>query len=261
MLEIQEIPVGKIEVGDYEQRLEIKNESIDGLAASIGRVGVLAPLIVRKQGDSFSLVAGHRRLLAAIRVGLSTVPCLLEDGGQDLAAEKAFAENFFREDLSLVELACALKDCIDDDVLTVQELAAGFHRSVRWVRDMIAIVTWPEDVQQAVHLKQLSLAAAANLALVKDATYRDYLLETAVTAGATARVTAAWLQGWREMRPPEEAVEMEPVSSGAVSRPDVPQAPCFQCNRIFPMDQMSYVPFCGDCVQIIREASRAMKQE
>ena len=256
MDQIKEIQISEIKVGEHEQRLEAEDSDIDGLASSIRRLGVLVPLILEKTGDSFQLVSGHRRILAAIRVGLSSVPCIVKSGVKIDAGEVTFAENFFRKDLSPVELACALKDCLDQEKMTVKELAAGFHRSEHWVHSMIAIAGWPDDVQEAIHVKAISVSAASNLALVTDENYRDFLLRQAAESGATARTTAAWLQAWRAMAPPEAAIAAEPVLGGSAPVPLVPQAPCFCCSQQYKVNEMSHVPVCGGCIQIIRKAGQ-----
>lgn len=253
MTEVKEIPIDEIKVGEYEQRLEIDDEGIDGLAASIRRIGVVQPLMVKKEGDTFHLVAGHRRLLAAKRVGLQNLPCIIRDGPKGLQAEVAFAENFFRKDLSPVELAAAISDCIEQGNMTFEELAAFFHRSVEWVVRMKNITGWPSDVLAAVHEKVLSVSAAHNLALVTDDSYRAFLVRNAVEQGATARTTAAWLQAWRSMQPPEEAILSEPVNGRPLPQPSVPQAPCFCCSQVFMVNEMSHVPVCGGCIQLIRK--------
>lgn len=253
MAEIVEIPIGKIEVGEHEQRLQSDPGELDGLAASISRLGVLIPLILEKKGDTFQLVSGHRRLLAAARVGLSNIPCIIKDGSEDDSHEVTFAENFFRKDLSPVELACAINDCIEKGLMTFEELAAGFHRSVHWVMRMKAVADWPNDILEALHNERLSVSAASNLAIVTDDEYRRFLVWNAVEQGATARTTASWLQAWRAMQPQEEAITAEPVAGTPVPMPAVPQAPCICCSQIFPVNEMSHVPVCGACVQIIRQ--------
>ena len=254
MLEIVEIPIERIKVGEHGQRIAIDDEAIAGLAASIGRVGVLVPLIVEEKGDTLQLVSGHRRLLAATRVGLSTVPCIIKDSTKADSHEITFAENFFREDLSPVELAGAMKDCLVNEIMTVTELAAGFHRSEHWVNSMVAIADWPSDVLGAIHEKVISVSAASNLAMVTDESYRFFLLRNAVEQGATARTTAAWLPAWRSVQPPEEAIKAEPVPAGHVQQPLVPQAPCLCCSQLFEVNQMSHVPVCGACIQLLRIA-------
>lgn len=253
MKEIKEIPIGQIMVGEHEQRLSLDDDSLNGLVASIKRLGILQPLIVRKQDSRIYLVAGHRRLAAAKKVGLESVPCIVRVGIDDLEHEVVFAENFFRKDLSPVELACAMKDIREKGEIGLAELAAGFHRSEHWVVRMIAIADWPGDVQEAIHEGSLSVSAASNLAVVFDNAYRGFLVRNAVEQGATARTTASWLQAWRAMQPAEEAITSEPVSMGTHQTPMVPQAPCFICAEVFKVDEVSYVPICGGCIKLIKQ--------
>ncbi len=253
MSEIIEIPISEIKVGEHEQRLERVDEGIDGLAASIGRVGLVYPLVVASEGDEFILVEGHRRLEACKRLGLQKVKCMEIDTGKENEEEIAFAGNFFRKDLSPIELAAALKDCLDRGTMDVKEIAAGFHRSEHWVCSMIAIADWPADVQEAIHEEKISVSAASNLACVTDESYRAFLVRNAVEQGATARTTAAWLQAWRAIQPQEEAITAEPVMGRPALSPAVPQAPCLCCSQLFEVNQMSHVPVCGGCIQIIRQ--------
>ena len=252
MDQIREIPIDQIKVGEHDQRIEAEDDDIDGIAASVRRIGIIEPLILEEKGDTLQLVSGHRRLLAAVRVGLSTVPCIVKDSTKVKPSEITFAENFFRKDLSPIELACALKDCLSNEVMTVDELAAGFHRKEHWVHSMIAIASWPPDVQEAIHVKAISVSAAANLALVTDDIYRQFLVQNAVEQGATARTTSAWLQAFRQMQPPEQAVTAQPIPPGAPQVPLVPQAPCMCCAQLFKVNEMSHVPVCGACIQLLR---------
>ena len=252
MLEIVETALTKIEVGEHAQRIDVDDPEVDELAASIRRLGVLVPLILEKKGDSFQLVSGHRRLLAATRLGLQTVPCIVADSTKASPSEITFAENFFRKDLSPVELAGAIRDCIEQKSMTIEELAAGFHRSAHWVNSMMAIADWPGDVLEAIHNERISVSAGHNLACVTDDSYRNFLVRNAVEGGATARTTAAWLQAWQAMQPPEQAIQAVPVAAGMPPVPLVPQAPCLCCSQLFEVNMMSHVPVCGGCIQILR---------
>ena len=138
--------------------------------------------------------------------------------------------------------------------MTVDELAAGLHRTAEWIRRMVAMLDWPADVLEVIHGESISVSAAHNLALVDDAPYRAFLLRNAVDSGATARATAAWLQAWRSMQPAEVAVQAEPVAGESRPMPMVPQAPCLACGQVFRTDQLSHVPICSGCIQLIRNA-------
>lgn len=254
MSEIIEIPIEKINIGEHEQRLDREDEGIVELAASIRRIGLVNPLLVADKDGIFTLVAGHRRLAAAKLAGAKTVPAIRHYCDEAERSEISFAENFFRKDLSPVELACALRDCLTNDILTVKELGVSFHRSEHWVHSMIAIADWPADVQEAIHNEKISVSAGSNLACVTEPEYRAFLVRNAVESGATARTTASWLQAWRAMQPVEVAITSEPVGQTAVAAPAIPQAPCFVCSNVYKVNEMSHVPVCGACIQTIRQA-------
>lgn len=253
MAEILEVPIEKVEVAEHDIRMQEKDDAIDELAASIRNVGILVPLIVRSSDDKYVLIAGHRRLQAAKKAGFSNVPVICRTGNHAEEIEVSFAENFFRKDLSPVELACAIKDSLQHTGMTEKKIAAGFHKSVNWVQRMVAITLWPDDVLEAIHTEMISVSAAANLAIVTDENYRRFLVRNAIEQGATARTTAAWLQAWQSMQPMEEAITAEPVDGRPPPQPAVPQAPCLCCGQVFNVNQMSHVPVCGACVQIIRQ--------
>lgn len=253
MQEVRNVPVADIRVGEHALRATDDDESIDGLAASIRRVGVLVPLIVRCEADKYFLIAGHRRYTAAGRAGLAEVPCVVRDSEAAESSEVAFAENIFRKDLSAVEIAAGLKDVLEQNIMNADELARSLHRSTSWIGRMVAMLAWPADVLRAVHDGRLSVSAANNLALVTDDVYRDFLLKNAAESGATARTTAAWLQAWRSMQPPEAAVTAGPGTAGTLPQPAVPQAPCLCCGSVYRMDELSHVPVCVQCIKVVRE--------
>jgi len=249
---VQNVPLEKIQVGEYAQRVEVEDEEIIELAASIRRVGMLVPVVVCRRDDNFVLVAGHRRVAAARSAGLDVVPAVVRDDVGAAAKEISFAENMFRRDLTPIELASGIKDCLEQGLMTVDELAEGLHRSSNWVRAQAALLSWPVEVLEAIHNDKISVSAASNLAMVSDDVYREFLVRQAVENGATARATAAWLQAWRSMVPASEAITREPVPAGLGVTPAVPQAPCIVCSNVYRTDELSHVPVCVHCIRTIR---------
>lgn len=254
--EIQEIRIDDIAIGEYEQRVSYEDDDIGAIAASITRVGLIYPIIVKLEDGKHVLVEGHRRYLAHRMLGRDTINCLIYSKDEVDQREISFAGNFFRKDLSPIELAAAISDAYKHGDLSIEQIAQGFHKKPEWVRRMIAILDWPEDVQQAVHERFLSVSAAHNLALVTDEVYRKFLIDNAVQGGVTARTTASWLQAWRAMQPAEVAITSEPVGIEQSRSPAVPQAPCFCCAQSFDVDQVSHVPICSACIQILREVGK-----
>lgn len=251
-MDVQNVPLEKIKVGEYAQRVEVEDEAILELAASMRRVGVLVPVVVCRRGDSFVLIAGHRRVAAARSAGLQDIPAVVREAEGSTAKEISFAENMFRVDLSPIELAAGIKDCLDQGIMTVDELADGLHRSNHWVQAQAALLNWPDDVLEVVHNGKISVSAASNLAAVDEDVYRGFLLRQACENGATARATAAWLQAYRSMAPASEAITSEPVPAGERATPMVPQAPCIVCSNVYRTDELSHVPVCVHCVRTIR---------
>ena len=254
MSEILSIPINKIEVGSHRQRSEGEDEQIQELTASIRRVGVLVPIIVVRKDDRFLLVAGHRRIAAASDAGLSEVPAIIREDNEAQAAEVSFAENFFRRDLSPVEQAAAIRECIDAEIMSIEELAKGLHRSQQWIRAQALMITWPPEILQAIHLKQISVSAASNLALITDNQYRGFLLHNAIENGATARATAGWLQSWQLSRSPEEAMSQVPVDGVIPAVAVIPQAPCLFCANVFRTDALNYMGVCPRCLADFQQA-------
>jgi ParB family chromosome partitioning protein len=260
MNEIQSIPILKIEVGPHRQRSEVEDEEIQELAASIKRVGVVEPVIVVQKDDGFSLVAGHRRIAAAQAAGHAEVPAIIRAGTEAEVAEVRFAENFFRRDLSAVEQASAIRECIDNGVMTIEELAKGLHKKERWVCEQAQMTTWPDEVLKAIHFKHISVSAARNLAAISDPQYRSYLLHNAVENGVTARVTAAWLQGWQLSKTPEQALAAQPVDGPVPAAAVVPMAACMFCGKTFRCDALNYMPVDSQCLADFQQARAKVNQ-
>ncbi len=252
MQRVQEIPIDMIFTAEHSVRAKIEAESVNGLTSSISRIGIVCPIVVQRINNEFQVVFGHRRYRAACIANLKTVPCIVRDDSPDQVKEIAFAENFFRADLSPVEQAAAIKDVIDTGAMTVEQVAAGFHRSEHWVVRQVSLLDWPADVLAAVHAGWISVAAASNLALVEQDSYREFLLRNAEESGVTARVSASWLQAWRMMAPPEEALEAELAVEDHTQVPAVPQAPCICCSEIKRTDSLSSVLMCANCINSVR---------
>ncbi|MBA7469595.1 Nucleoid occlusion protein [subsurface metagenome] len=248
------IEMNRITCGENPGRLDFDDDEIDDLAVSIGRIGMINPIIVRKKDDDFVIIAGHRRFTAASKCGMEKIPCYVHEGKETETTEITIAENLFRTDLTPVETACMVHDIINNDIMSLEQVAASMHRSRHWVKSQVDLLAWPGDVLEIVHQGKLSVSAAANLALIEDPTYRAYLMRNAVESGATARTTAAWLQAWRSMAPPEEALQADPLPGGSAVSPAVPQAPCLCCGDIKRTDALATVLMCPQCIGAIRTA-------
>jgi ParB family chromosome partitioning protein len=254
MESVRLVSLSEIDAGAYNVRAAGEDESLGDLARSIGREGLLNPLTVVERDGRYIVVAGHRRFEACRMAGVTRVLVCVVAADEQGARAIALAENLERKDMTPVETAAAMSEALERNLYTVPELASRMGRSIEWVRRMVALLEWPDDVLLGVQSGKISVAAASNLACITEVAYREHLVRCAMDSGATARTTAAWLQAWEAMKPADEAVTEGPVGQAVHAMPLLPEAPCFVCESAHRTDELSYVLICGRCMAEIRRA-------
>ncbi|HYV67475.1 MAG TPA: ParB/RepB/Spo0J family partition protein, partial [Myxococcales bacterium] len=140
------------------------------LAESIRSKGVLQPLLVRRQGERYALVAGERRWRAAQRAGLRELPCILRDVTEPEAFELALIENIQREDLNAIEEAEAYQRLIEYHGLTQEELAQRVGKDRSTVANALRLLRLPEPIKLAMSSGALSMGHARALLALSDET-------------------------------------------------------------------------------------------
>ena len=144
--QVIELPISAI-VPNPNQPRQIFNEAeLEELAHSISQLGILQPLSERRTAAGWELIAGERRLRAAQRAGLSTVPCLPVETDEDTSALLALVENIQRKDLDVWEEAAALKQLIDRFHLSQEDAARKVGKSQSAVANKLRLLKLPEDV-------------------------------------------------------------------------------------------------------------------
>ena len=143
-----EIPVNAVSPNPKQPRTRFDDEAIGALAASIREVGILQPIVVRKAGAGYELIAGERRLRAARLAGLATVPVVVRDTEDADTLREALIENIHREDLGPIELAEAFRQLLDELGLKQEELADRVGVSRSHIANTIRLLQLPLPVQQ-----------------------------------------------------------------------------------------------------------------
>lgn len=254
--ELKNVELGKINEEDYKMRESIGGESFDELVSSVMRDGLLVPILLRPVDDGYTIVAGHRRFAAVKKIGWHYIPAQILGPDEDVGWGGAFAENMFRQDLTPIEEAAAVKDCIDNGAYTIETLSRALGRSENWIKDRLDMMGWPLDVLDVVHNAALSVSAARNLAGIDDDVHRSMLLQYAVDNGATARITAAWLQSFEAGKMCEDPGTVEPAAGPSVLPPVEPYTPCVMCGEKYKMVELRYTPICSDCSPLLVDLAR-----
>jgi ParB family chromosome partitioning protein len=142
-----EVPVGSIQPNPRQPRTVFEDEALDALASSIREVGVLQPVVVRRAGTGYELIAGERRLRAVKKAGLPTIPVVIRESDDTESLREALIENIHREDLNPIELAEAFRELLEELGLKQETLAERLGMSRSHIANTIRLLQLPSDVQ------------------------------------------------------------------------------------------------------------------
>ncbi len=145
---IRQIAVENIRANPYQPRKQIAEEKIQELSASIQEKGILQPLLVKKDGPDYILIAGERRLVAARRAGFGTVPAVVREADEQQMQELALIENIQREDLNVVEEAQAYESLIERFGYTQEDLSRRVGKSRTAVTNSLRLLKLADTIKQ-----------------------------------------------------------------------------------------------------------------
>jgi len=185
----QEIPVDAVVPNPSQPRQVFDEESLDELAASVKEVGLLQPIVVRRQGDRYELVMGERRWRAHQRAGLPMIPAIIRATDDHHLLRDALLENLQRVQLNPLEEAAAYQQLIDDFACTQEQVAEQVHKSRPHVSNTLRLLKLPPAVQRRVAAGVLSAGHARALLGLDDAGAQDRLAARIVAEGLSVRAT------------------------------------------------------------------------
>lgn len=183
------VEIEKIAPNPLQPRRSFNEAKIAELATSIREQGVIQPLIVRRNGNEYELIAGERRLRAAQQAGLKEVPVVVREATDHDLLKLALIENIQREDLNAIEEAQAYQRLHAEFGLSQEEIAERMGKSRPAVANSLRLLALPNEVQQAVAAGKLPAGQArALLGLNNDGSIVAAARE-AIAKGLSARAT------------------------------------------------------------------------
>jgi ParB family chromosome partitioning protein len=144
---LQEIPVDRITPNPYQPRKHFDAAALDELKASIAEFGVLVPIIVRRRGDGFELVAGERRWRACAALQRPTIPAIVRGSDDRQTLEVAIIENLQRENLNPLEEAAGFQNLIDEFAFTQDQLASRLGKSRPAIANTLRLLALPDPIK------------------------------------------------------------------------------------------------------------------
>jgi ParB family transcriptional regulator, chromosome partitioning protein len=207
-----EIPVAEIVANPHQPRVHFDEETLGELAASIAQIGVLQPVLVRRVGEKYQLIAGERRWRAARRAGLPTVPAVIRTTDDVSAVEQALVENLHRADLTPLEEASAYQQLIEDFDLTHDVVAQRVGKSRSAVTNTLRLLGLPPAVQHLLADGKLSAGHARALLGTPDRSLQERLARQAASEGWSVRTVEEWVRnGGAPPAPSPAAAPPKPV--------------------------------------------------
>lgn len=185
--QFMEIPISRVQANAYQPRREFDPEALKELASSIRESGVLQPIVVRRSGTGFELIAGERRLRAAKEAGLETVPAIVREVSEDEMLGLALVENIQRDDLNPMELARSYTLMIKKFGLTQDEVASRLGMSRPAVANTLRLLELPAVVQEMVAAGKLSAGHARAILSVQGEEARLALAHEIMDKGLSVR--------------------------------------------------------------------------
>ena len=186
---VVELDVNDILPNRFQPRIKFNEDSINELCDSIREHGVIQPIVVRKMGDKFEIIAGERRFKASLLAGKMTIPAVVTELNDKDSAEVALIENVQRRDLTPIEEAISYKKILDMGYLTQEDLAIKLGKTQSTVANKLRLLNLTEDVQEALLEEKISERHARSLLKLSNPAQQREMLENIITNRLTVRKT------------------------------------------------------------------------
>ncbi len=161
--EVLQVNLDDIIPNRFQPRIAFDEQGLKELSDSIKEHGIIQPLVLRKLGNKYEIIAGERRYKAATMAGLTTVPAVISNIDDNKSAEVALVENIQRRDLTPIEEAKSYKNLLDKGYLTQEQLATKMGLSQPAVANKLRLLNLDEEVQQALLQEKISERHARSL--------------------------------------------------------------------------------------------------
>jgi len=181
------VPIHQIRTNPYQPREVFDDAGLEDLERSIREHGVLQPLVVRRGGHGYELIAGERRLRASKAAGLEEVPVVLRDATDEEMQTLALVENVQREDLGAIEKAKALRAMMRNFGFTQEQVAAKVGKARTTIANLVRLLDLPDVIQAMVERRELSGAQARAILQAKGTERRLALAQEAFKKGLSVR--------------------------------------------------------------------------
>ena len=186
---VVELDITSIESNKEQPRKTFEKEALEELTNSIKQYGVIQPIVVRKKGEKYEIIAGERRWRAAKEAKLNEMPCIIKEVDDKESLKLALIENIQRENLNPIEEAYAYKTLIDEYSLTQEEVAQALGKSRSYISNTLRLLNLDEEIIEYIHEGKITSGHGKALLGINDRKERLKLAKAIVEGNLNVRET------------------------------------------------------------------------
>lgn len=242
------VPLDTLGEPDQVIRQQIDPDRVRELADSMERTGQLQPILVRKEGTKYKIIAGHRRCLAARLLGWTHLTAV-EAPAKDIPdLILALTENVARENLTPLEEAIVIYDLVVKQGQDLDRVAKMFGKSRTWAESRLTLYDFPKEIRESIHNDTMSFSVGRELAQVTDPGHRAFLVEQASKNGCTMRVAQMWRQEWQSRGEPTMQYDPTDPERPIYQPPPAAGLACSSCGNLTDLRLLTTLHVCRDCM-------------
>lgn len=188
------LKIDQIKPSPFQPRQEFDRESLEELTHSIKEKGVIQPILVRRKGEGYELVAGERRLRAASLLNLKEIPAIIREVDDAESLELSLIENIQRKDLNPIEEANAFKYLIDKFGITQDGIAQVIGKSRVSVTNTLRLLNLPQEIKEEIRKGRISFAHGRLLLELTDPNQQRLLAQKIISNSLSVRELENWIR-------------------------------------------------------------------
>lgn len=257
---VQEIEVEKIIVPQGTIRQDMDDVEFANLVTSIKERGLLQPLVVRKVGDNYELIAGLRRYLAIRELDWEKVPAVIYDKGEEDADIAMWEENIVRENITALDEGYYFKRLMQKYGYSARDIAKKINKSIDYVNERIALTETDSYTQKAIQERVINFSQAKLLSRVEDVALRRGLLEQTIKEQLTVEQLRNLIDTYTQ---PQQQKVTQIIRENIVetnNKPHTSYYVCPICEQEKEQFDSIFLQLCPSCYAELMNIIRQMKK-
>ncbi len=205
--ELLDIDLDLIMPNSEQPRTNFSEESLNNLAQSIKANGIVQPIVVRRRGSKFEIVAGERRWRASQKIGLQKIPAVVKNIANEKLLELALIENIQRQELNAIEEAKAYKNLIETVGLTQEMIAERVGKNRTAITTFLRLLKLPDDIQKLLEEEKITAGHARALLMSEDKNFQRNLAKKIIEMSLSVRETEKAIKRFGKEDTPKTSIK------------------------------------------------------